>query len=101
MSEGSTKFLVGTAIGALGGFVLGSAVAAPTTRSASRSAGKTLAAGLVVSTRFVGRNVIGALDEIGAALESGYTRVRGREKYLEHEIEELREKISHLERRMD
>jgi hypothetical protein len=27
--------------------------------------------------------------------------VRGREKYLEHEIEELREQITRLEQRMD
>jgi hypothetical protein len=38
---------------------------------------------------------------LGDALESGYTRVRGRERYLEHEIEELREQILRLEQRMN
>ena len=42
-----------------------------------------------------------AADGLGSALERGYTRVRGRERYLEHEIEELREQITRLEQRMD
>jgi hypothetical protein len=45
--------------------------------------------------------VVHAVDGLGKILESGYTRVRGREKYLEHEIEELREQITRLEQRMD
>jgi hypothetical protein len=45
--------------------------------------------------------VIQAIDVLGSTLESGYTRVRGREKYLEHEIEELRGQITRLEQRMD
>ena len=50
---------------------------------------------------FVGRNLARAADNLGLALESGYTRIRGREKYLEHEIEELREQIMRLEQRID
>jgi hypothetical protein len=45
--------------------------------------------------------LVRAVDRLGSVLESGYTRVRGREKYLEHEIEELRDQITRLERRMD
>jgi len=40
-------------------------------------------------------------DRFGTALESGYTRVRGRERYLEHEIEELRDQITRLEQKME
>jgi hypothetical protein len=49
----------------------------------------------------MGRTSIRAAGGLGHALESGYTRVRGREKYLEHEIEELREQIARLEQRID
>ncbi|MGH3088691.1 MAG: hypothetical protein ACRDSJ_15405 [Rubrobacteraceae bacterium] len=97
MSEGSTKFLVGTAVGAVGGFVVGSVAATP----AARSAGQAVIGGLETSARFVGHAVVRTVDEFGSALESGYTRVRGREAYLEHEISQLREKISDLEQRMD
>ena len=48
-----------------------------------------------------GRTLGRAVDRLGSVLESGYTRVRGREKYLEHEIEELRDQITRLEQRMD
>jgi hypothetical protein len=95
--EGTAKFLIGSAVGAVGGFAVGSFVATPT----ARSAGKSALGGLIFSAGFVGRTVIRATRGFGAVLESGYTRVRGREKYLEHEIEELRDQITRLEQRMD
>ncbi len=97
MGEGTTKFFIGAAVGAAGGFAVGTFAATPTARSASQSA----LVGLDTSIRFLGRTVIQAIDVLGSTLESGYTRVRGREKYLEHEIEELREQITRLEQRMD
>ena len=97
MGEGTTRFLAGAAVGAVGGFAIGAFVATPTARSAGQSA----LGGLDVSARFLGRAVLRSVDVLGTALESGYTRVRGREAYLEHEIQELREKITHLEERMD
>ena len=97
MREGMTKFLFGAAVGAAGGFAVGTFAATPAARSASQSA----LGGLDVSLRFLGNTAAHALDGLGNVLESGYTRVRGREKYLEHEIEELREQITRLEQRMD
>ena len=97
MGEGTTKFFIGAAVGAVGGFAVGTFAATPTARSASQSA----LVGLDTSIRFLGRTVIQAIDALGSTLESGYTRVRGREKYLEHEIEELREQITRLAQRMD
>jgi hypothetical protein len=97
LGEGTTKFFMGAAVGAVGGFAVGTFAATPTARSASQSA----LGGLDTSIRFLGRTVIQAIDVLGSTLESGYTRVRGREKYLEHEIEELREQITRLEQRMD
>jgi hypothetical protein len=97
VGEGSTKFLFGAAVGATTGFAAGFFAATPTARSASKS---TLG-GLGDTARFVGQTAIRAVDSLGLVLESGYTRVRGREKYLEHEIEELREQITRLEQRMD
>jgi hypothetical protein len=96
LGEGTTKFVLGATVGGVGGFVVGSFAATPTARSARRSA----LGGLNVSARFLGRTVVRAVDGLGSVLESGYTRVRGREKYLEHEIEELREQITRLEQRM-
>ena len=96
MGEGTTKFVLGATVGAVGGFAVGAFVTTPTARSARRSA----LGGLDVSARFLGRTVVRAVDGLGSALESGYTRVRGREKYLEHEIEELRDQITRLEQRM-
>jgi len=92
-----TRFLIGVAVGAVGGFALGTFAATPTARSASQSA----LGGFDVSVRFLGNTAAHALGTLGDVLESGYTRVRGREKYLEHEIEELREQITRLEQRMD
>lgn len=97
VGEGSTKFLVGTVLGATTGFAAGFFAATPT----ARSAGKSTVGGLGEAARFVGSTAIRAIDGLGLVLESGYTRVRGREKYLEHEIEELREQITRLEQRID
>jgi hypothetical protein len=97
LGEGTTKFLIGAAFGAVGGFAVGTFATTPTARSASQSA----LGGLDVSVRFLGKSAIHTLDALGDVFESGYTRVRGREKYLEHEIEELRGQITRLEQRMD
>ena len=97
MGEGTTKFLMGAAVGAVGGFAVGTFAATPTARSAGQSA----LSGLDVSIRFLGRTAVHAIDVLGDVLESGYTRVRGRERYLEHEIEELREQTTRLEQRVD
>ena len=80
-----SKFLIGAAVGAVGGFAVGAFAATPTARSASQSA----IGGIDVSARFLGKAMVHAVD------------VLGREKYLEHEIEELREQITRLEQRMD
>jgi hypothetical protein len=97
LGEGSTKFLFGTVLGATTGFAAGFFIATPT----ARSAGKSTLGGLDGAGRFVGRTTLRAVDSLGLVLESGYTRLRGREKYLEHEIEELREQITRLEQRID
>ena len=97
LGDGTNKFLFGAAVGAVGGFAVGSFAASPVARSAGQSA----VGGVGVSSRFLGRTAVRAADGFGTFLESCYTRVRGREKYLEHEIEELREQITRLEQRMD
>jgi hypothetical protein len=97
LGEATTKFVLGATVGAAGGFAVGAFAATPTARSARRAA----LGGLDVSARFLGRTVVRAVDGLGSVLESGYTRVRGREKYLEHEIDELRDQITRLEQRMD
>ena len=97
MGEGSTRFLFGAVLGATTGFAAGFFVATPT----ARSAGRFTLGGLGGAAYFVGRTAIRTVDGFGRVLESGYTRVRGREKYLEHEIEELREQITRLEQRID
>ena len=97
MGEGATKFVLGAVLGATTGFAAGFFAATPT----ARSAGKTTLGSLGGGARFVGRTAMRTVDGLGRALESGYTRVRGREKYLEHEIEELREQIIRLEQRID
>ena len=97
MGQGTTKFLIGAAVGAVGGFAVGTFAATPTARSVGQSA----LGSLDVSIHFLGRTAVHAIDVLGDVLESGYTRVRGREKYLEHEIEELREQITRLEQRVD
>jgi hypothetical protein len=97
LREGSTKFVVGLLVGAAGGFAAGSFVATP----AARSAGQSALGGLDGSARFVGKTAVRAFDGLGTVLEAAYTRIRGREAYLEHEIEELREQITRLEQRLD
>lgn len=97
MGEGSTNFVFGAVLGATTGFAAGFFAATPT----ARSAGKSTLGGLGEGARFVGRTAIRSVNGLGRALESGYTRVRGREKYLEHEIEELREQITRLQERID
>ncbi|MBA2692730.1 MAG: hypothetical protein H0U65_09590 [Rubrobacter sp.] len=97
MGEGSAKFLIGAAVGAVGGFALGSVAATPT----ARSAGSAVVMALGNSARFIAKTTVRAADELGSVVESGYTKVRGREAYLEHEISQLRDKISDLEKRMD
>jgi hypothetical protein len=97
VGEGTTRFFLGAAIGAVGGFAVGTFAATPTARSAGHSAVGSLGSSL----RVMGRGAVRAADRVGTALESGYTRVRGREKYLEHEIEELRQQITRLEQKMD
>jgi hypothetical protein len=97
LGEGTTQFLIGAALGAAGGFAVGTFAATPTARSAGQSA----LGGLDGSIRFLGKTAVHAIDVLGDLLESGYTRVRGRERYLEHEIEELREQITRLEQRID
>ena len=97
MGESSTKFVLGTVLGATTGFAAGFFAATPTARSAGKSTLGSLGSG----ARFVGQTAMHAIDGLGRVLESGYTRIRGREKYLEHEIEELREQITRLEQRID
>lgn len=97
VGEGSTRFLLGAAVGATTGFAAGFFVATPTARTVSKSTLGSVGA----AARFVGRTALQATDGLGRVLEDGYTRVRGREKYLEHEIEQLREQITRLEQRMD
>ena len=97
MGEGSTRFLFGAVLGATTGFAAGFFAATP----AARSAGKSTVGGLGEAAHFVGQTAIRTVDFLGLALESGYTRVLGREKYLEHEIEELRDQITRLEQRID
>jgi hypothetical protein len=95
--EGSTTFLIGAVVGATTGFAAGFFTATPT----ARWVGKSTLGGLGEAARFVGETAIRTVDGLGLALEAGYTRVRGREEYLEHEIEELREQITRLEQRID
>ncbi|MBA2713851.1 MAG: hypothetical protein H0U55_09920 [Rubrobacteraceae bacterium] len=97
MGQGTTKFVIGATVGAVGGFAVGTFATTPTARSARESA----FGGLDVSARFLGRSVIRAVDGLGSVVESGYTRIRGREKYLEHEIDDLREQIARLQQRID
>ncbi|MGI8649069.1 MAG: hypothetical protein ACR2KW_01635 [Rubrobacter sp.] len=97
MSEGSTKFILGAVVGAVSGFVAGSVAVSP----ATRTVGHSVADGLKGSSKIVRSVASGTFRSLGSTIESGYTKVRGREAYLEHEIRELREKISDLESRMD
>ena len=84
-------------MGATTGFAIGFFAATPT----ARSVGKSTLGSFGDAARFVGQTAIRAVDGLSLVLESGYTRVRGREKYLEQEIEELREQITRLEQRVE
>jgi hypothetical protein len=97
LGEGTSKFVLGATVGALGGFAIGAFATTPTARSARQSA----FGGIDLSTRFLGRTLIQAADGLGSVVESGYTRIRGREKYLEHEIDDLREQIARLQQKID
>lgn len=97
MGEGSAKFLIGTLIGAVGGFAAGSFAATPTAKSFRNHA----LGGMGASVGFLGRQTVRIARALGMRLESGYTRLRGREAYLEHEIQELREQITRLEQQME
>jgi hypothetical protein len=97
VGEGSTRFLAGAALGAATGFAAGLFVASPV----ARSAGEHTLGGLGGAARFLGRSTVRVADALGLVLEAGYGRLRGQERYLEHEIEELREKITRLEQRAD
>ena len=97
LGDGTTKFVLGATVGALGGFAAGAFATTPTARSARQSA----FGGLGLSARFLGTTVVSAVDGLGSIVESGYTRIRGREKYLEHEIDDLREQIARLQQRID
>ena len=97
MGEGTSKFVLGAPVGAVGGFVVGTFATTPPARSARQSA----FGGVDVSARFLGRTVVRAVDGLGSVVESGYTRIRGREKYLEHEIDDLREQITRLQQKID
>jgi hypothetical protein len=97
VGEGSTKFFFGAALGATTGFAAGFFAATPT----ARSAGKSTLGGLGGAAHFVAGTTVRAAHNLGLAIESGYTRIRGRERYLEQEIEELREQITRLEQRID
>jgi hypothetical protein len=97
LGQGTTKFVLGATVGAAGGFAVGAFATTTTARSARRS----VLGGLDISARFLGRTVVSTVDGLGSIVESGYTRIRGREKYLEHEIDELREQIARLQQRID
>jgi len=97
LGEGTTRFLAGAALGAGVGFAAGVFFATP----AARTAGKLTMGGLGDAGRFLGRSTVKVADALGLVLEAGYTRLRGQEKYLEHEIEELRRQITRLEQRVD
>ena len=97
LGEGTTKFVLGATVGAVGGFAIGAFATTPTARSARESA----FGSLDLSARFLSRTMVQAVDGLGSIVESGYTRIRGREKYLEHEIDDLREQIARLQQKID
>ena len=101
MGEDSTRFLFGAVLGATTGFATGFAAGFFAATPTARSAGKSTVGVLGDAAHFVGRTAIRTVDFLGLAIESGYTRVLGREKYLEHEIEELKDQITRLEQRID
>jgi hypothetical protein len=97
LARGYFKFFAGAAVGATFGFAAGSFAVSAGARSASQS----MSLGLGTAARFLGKTTARAMDGIGSVLEDGYTRVRGREAYLEHEIESLRRQITRLEQKIE
>lgn len=98
MGKSSVRFLVGAALGAsfTGGFATGVFFATP----AARSAGQSAVVGVGVTARYLGHGAGRTARIMSRAAESGYTRVRGREAYLERQIHALRDQISRLEERV-
>jgi hypothetical protein len=98
LGKGSVKFFVGLGFGAsfLGGMATGVFFCTPTARSVGRSA----VTGAGTSARYVGRGTVRAARGVSRAAESGYTKVRGREAYLERQIDSLRSQITNLEKRV-
>lgn len=98
MSNGSVKILVGLGlvVSFVGGLATGIFFATP----AARSAGQSAITSLGVSTRYLGRGTARAARGAVRVAESGYTKVRGREAYLERQIEALRSQIINLEGRI-
>lgn len=98
MGKSSVKILMGMGFGAsfAGGLATGIFFSTP----AARWIGKSTLTGAGGSARYLGRETVRAARSAARAAESGYTRVRGREAYLERQIEALRSQISHLEERV-
>lgn len=98
MQKSSVRFLLGAALGAsfTGGFATGIFFATP----AARSAGQSALVGAGITARYLGHGAGRAARVTARAAESGYTRVRGREAYLERQIQALRDQISRLEERV-
>lgn len=98
MGKISVKILVGFGFGAsfVGGLATGVFFCTPTARSVGRSA----VTGAGTSARYVGRGTAQVARGMSRAAESGYTRVRGREAYLERQIDSLRDQITNLEERV-
>lgn len=98
MGKGSVKILVGIGFGAsfVGGLATGVFFSTP----AARWVGESALTGAGASARYLGRGTVRAARVVARAAESGYTRVRGREAYLERQIEALRDQITHLEERV-
>lgn len=98
MGKGSIKVLVGIGFGAsfAGGLATGIFFSTP----AARWLGESAITGAGVSARYLGRGAVQAARGAARAAESGYTRIRGREAYLERQIEALRDQITRLEERV-
>lgn len=98
MGKGSVRILVGAAFGAsfVGGFATGVFFATP----AARSAGQTALGSIGTSAHYLGSGSVRAAKVFARTAESGYTRIRGREAYLERQIDALRDQISNLEERV-
>lgn len=98
MGKGSVKVLVGLGFG--GSFVGGLAAGIFFSTPAARWVGESALAGADTSARYLGKGTAHAARGVARAVEAGYTRVRGREAYLERQIDMLRDKITYLEERV-